>query len=346
MYYNINMKKEKKQSNKIVIYKTSRKEEPLDVLLQKNSIFLTQKQVASLFDVQKAAISKHVKNIFDSEELSKKATVSILETVEREGQRNIVRRIAYYNLDLVLSIGYRVNSKKATQFRIWATKVLKQHIEQYSVNRYVINEKRSKEKKNVKLDELEKTINFLKRIVKNKKLKSVEARGLLEVITDYANSWVILQKYDERKLELVKNGKIIDSLDYDFSRREIDKLKSELISRKQASNIFGQERIGILPGIVKNLEQTFAGKSLYPTIEERAAHLLYFVIKDHPFVDGNKRIGSFLFILFLAKNNYLFDKRGERRINENTLVSLALLIAESDPKEKDTMIALITNLLI
>ena len=155
-----------------------------------------------------------------------------------------------------------------------------------------------------------------------------------------------MQKYDEHQLQVIKQGKIINNLNYDFSKNEINELKNKLIKEKQAADIFGRERENSLEGIIKNLEQTFAGKNLYPTIKERAAHLLYFIIKDHPFVDGNKRIGSFLFILFLVKNNYLYNKKGEKKINDGALASLALLIAESDPKEKEVMVALITNLLI
>ena len=168
---------------------------------------------------------------------------------------------------------------------------------------------------------------------------------MLKVITDYANSWVILQKYDERQLRIVKSGRVIRGLDYDFSKNEINELKNKLIRAKQATDIFGRERELSLEGIIKNLEQTFAGKNLYPSVAERAAHLLYFIIKDHPFIDGNKRIGSFLFILFLVKNNYLYNKKGEKKINDNALASLALLIAESNPKEKEIMVALVTNLL-
>jgi len=327
--------------DEIVIYKAKGGAPDLMVKMDKETIWLTLDQIASLFAVDKSGISRHISNIFKSGELSPMATVAKNATVQREGKREVMRQIEYYNLDVVISVGYRINSKYATQFRIWATNILKSHI----IKGYTINEKRLKENKDLKLSELEKTVNFLRRIINNRQLKSIEVRGLLKVITDYANSWIILQKYDERKLEIVKRGKVINSLDYSFSKDEIFELKNKLIKEKQATDIFGQEREGALEGIIKNLEQTFAGKNLYPTAAERAAHLLYFVIKDHPFVDGNKRIGSFLFILFLVTNNYLYNKKGEKKINDSALASLALLIAKSDPKEKDIMVALITNLL-
>ncbi|MFA4942787.1 MAG: virulence protein RhuM/Fic/DOC family protein [Patescibacteria group bacterium] len=334
----------KKISSKdeIVIYKAKDGLPDLVVKMEKETIWLTLNQIASLFVTDKSGISRHISNIFKSGELSPMATVAKIATVQKEGGREIVRQIEYYNLDAIISVGYRVNSKRATQFRIWATNVLKSHI----IKGYTINEKRLKENKDLKLGELEKTVNFLQRVINNRQLKSIEAKGLLKVITDYANSWIILQRYDEQKLEIIKNGKVSYNLNYDFSVNEIKELKKKLIKEKQATDIFGRERENSLAGIVRNLEQTFGGKNLYPTIEERAAHLLYFVIKDHPFIDGNKRIGSFLFILFLVKNNYLYNKKGEKKINDGALASLALLIAESDPKEKNVMVALITNLLI
>ena len=242
---------------------------------------------------------------------------------------------------MVISIGYRVNSRRATQFRIWANSVLRE----YLVKGYAINEKRLQENKELKLNELQNTICFLQKVISNHQLKSNEAKGLLKVITNYANSWIILQRYDENKLQLKKSGRIVEALSYELSKNEIAELKQELFMNKQATDIFGLERENGLKMIIGNLEQTYSGKKLYPNIEDRAAHLLYFIIKDRPFVDGNKRIGSFLFILFLIKNNYLYNKKGEKNINDNALASLALLIAASNPKEKDLMIALVSNLL-
>lgn len=322
--------------DEIIIYKAKDGAPDLMVKMQKETIWLTQQQIAILFDIERSVITKHLSNIFKVGELEEKSNVQKMHIPNSD------KPVKFYNLDVIISVGYRVNSKRATQFRIWATKVLKEHI----VKGYTINERRLKENKDLKLDELEKTINFLRRVINNRQLKSMEAEGLLKVITDYANSWVVLQRYDERQLKIIKNGKVSYNLNYDFSLEEIKELKIKLIEEGQATDIFGQERENSLEGIIRNLEQTFDGQNLYPTIGERAAHLLYFIIKDHPFIDGNKRIGSFLFIVFLIKNNYLYNKKGEKKINDNALASLALLIAESNPKEKNTMVALVTNLLI
>lgn len=194
---------------------------------------------------------------------------------------------------------------------------------------------------------MERAMTLLQRVITTKQLDTIESQGLLKVITDYTQTWVLLQQYDEGKLHLPKiTGKALAKLDYEESQKAFQQLKAELRSKREAGDLFGQERGPAFQGIIGNLYQTFGGKEVYPSLEEKSAHLLYFVIKDHPFVDGNKRIGSFLFILFLVKNNYLLNKKGERKINDNALVALALLIAESDPKEKDVIIALVTNLLV
>lgn len=250
--------------------------------------------------------------------------------------------VSLYNLDVIISLGYRVNSKRATQFRIWATKVLREHI----VKGFTLNEKRLVEQQQSKLKELEKAVVLLQNAAQAAITKS-EAIGLLSIITGYAKSWILLQKYDNKDINLISRGlsKPAGQIRYGEAKKAIDLLKEDLINKKEASELFGIERESALEGILESIHQTFGGKELYPSIEEKAAHVLYFIIKDHPFVDGNKRIGSFLFILFLHKNNYLFKSTGETKINDNTLVAIALLIAESKPKEKETMIALISNLL-
>lgn len=338
------MKKSKKTTKKgeIVIYQA--KSGPVEILadINKNTFWLTQQQVGELFQVQKAAISKHVSNIFKSGELNKKSTVSILEIVQKEGARLITRSIEHYNLDLVVSIGYRVNSTRATQFRIWATKVLREHI----IKGYTINKQRLPKLEDKQLNELEQTVGLIKKTLLNRQLSSFEESGLLRVITDYANTWVLLQKYDEAKLALPSKTKSVKAkLSYDLAVEAISGLKKDLLDKKQATGIFGQEREHGLEQIVMNLEQSFGGVKLYPSVEQQAAHLLYFVIKDHPFVDGNKRIASFLFVLFLARNKALVKNNGEKKISDYTLVALALLIAESDPKQKDIMVKLIMNFL-
>jgi len=339
------MNKKKKDNfpkGEIVIYKTKDGKAKLEVNLREETVWLTQKQIADLFDVNVPAASKHIKNIFKDKELEYGATVSKMEIVQKEGNRMIQRMTEFYNLDMIISIGYRVNSQRATQFRIWATKVLKDHL----LKGFTVNEKRLKEQKISKLQELEKAIALLQGAIQNRELNKIEAEGLLKVITDYANSWILLQKYDEGKLAVPKKtSKFLWELNYDEAKKAVDELKNNLIKNKQAAEIFGQERGHGLDAIIGNLNQSFGGKKLYPGIEEKAAHLLYFVIKDHPFVDGNKRSASFLFILFLSKNNFLLNKKGEHKVNDNALVALALLVAESAPKEKEVMVALIANLL-
>lgn len=333
------MKKKKKSDfpkGEIVIYKTKDGQAKLEVSLREETVWLTQKQIADLFNTERSVITKHINNVFKTGELEEKSNVHFLHIANSD------KPVKFYNLDTIISIGYRVNSQRATQFRIWATRILREHL----LKGFTINEKRLKEQKQVKLQELENAIALLQSAIRNRELNKIEAEGLLKVITDYANSWILLQKYDEGKLIIrKKTSKFRWELDYEEAKKSIGELKDNLIKNKRAMEIFGQERGHGLDAIIGNLNQSFSGKKLYPSLEEKAAHLLYFVIKDHPFVDGNKRIASLLFIQFLAENNYLFRKNGERKINNNTLVALALLVAESNPKEKDVMVALITNLL-
>ncbi|MBI2463551.1 virulence protein RhuM/Fic/DOC family protein [Candidatus Peregrinibacteria bacterium] len=330
------MKKENKQ---IAIYQASNGAVEVRLDVNQETIFLPQQQVGDLFNVQKAAISKHAKNIFDIGELDKKSTVSILETVQTEGKRKIVRKIEYYNLDLILSIGYRVNSANATKFRQWATKTLRQHI----MAGYTINEKQLLEAKN-KFHELAEAVLFLQKQSKKELLRGQETE-ILNLLADYSKTLSLLEQYDKGKLEEEKGKKTKFVLRYDDCVKIIAELKKELIAKKEASDLFGQERDGSFEGIIKGLYQTFGKKELYQTIEDKASHILYLIIKDHPFSDGNKRSAAFLFVYFLDKSDYLFKKSGERKINDNALTALALLIAESDPKDKEVMIKIIKNLL-
>jgi death-on-curing family protein len=327
------------KNKEIIIYKDKSGKISLDVKLKKETIWLTQKQIAILFDVNIPAISKHIKNIYKEKELDVKSTVSKMETVQVEGSRSIKRVIEMYNLDVTIAVGYRVNSKRATEFRIWATKTLKEHI----LKGYTINQKRIKELKNKQLEEFKEAVGLIKKTVETKRLSSDENEGLLRVITDYANTWATLQQYDKGKLQTKKTAKVKNVLDYNVSCEAISRLKDSLIKKKEASDLFGRERDDTLKGVLGSINQSFGGKELYLSIEEKASHLIYFVIKNHPFIDGNKRIGSLLFILFLARNKYLFNKKGEKKFSDNALVALALLVAESDPKQKDIIIKLIIN---
>lgn len=262
-----------------------------------------------------------------------------METVQAEGERKITRKIEYYNLDLILSIGYLVNSTNATKFRQWATKTLRQHI----LAGFTINNKRLLETQN-KFHELQEAVLFLQKESKKELLKGQETE-ILNLLADYSKTLSLLDKYDKGKLTEQKGAKTKFILKYEDCVKIIVELKKELIVKEEAGDLFGQERDGSFEGIIKGLYQTFARKELYPTIEDKASHLLYFIIKDHPFSDGNKRSAAFLFVYFLNKTNYLFKKTGERKINDNALVALALLIAESNPKDKEVMIKIIKNLI-
>jgi death-on-curing family protein len=330
------MKKQAFQKGEIIIYKTSKNEVELKVRLEQETVWLDAHQMALVFDVNRPAVVKHINNIYRTGELGKKLTCSILEQVAADGK---VRRMNLYNLDMIISVGYRVNSKRATQFRVWATTVLKKHL----IKGYTINQKRLLQSKN-KFKELQEAVLFLQEKSRHKLLSGQE-QEILSLLSNYAKTLTLLEKYDKEKLTRPKGEKSKFILDYDNCKDIITKLKKELIAKKEAGDIFGQEYEGRFNGILGSVYQTFGAKELYLSIEEKAAHLLYFIIKDHPFTDGNKRIGSFLFIYFLDKNNYLYKKSGEKKINDNALTALALLIAVSDPREKEKMIKIITNLL-
>jgi death-on-curing family protein len=339
---NKNLKTNDISKSEIIIYRAKDGRAKLDIKLDKETVWLTQAQISQLFGIQRPAITKHLNNIFKSGELNDNLVSSILEHTTKHGAikgKTQVKSIKFYNLDAIISVGYRVNSKRATEFRVWATQVLKKHI----IDGFTINQKRLKEQE---LNKLEGAIRLFQNTMQSKKITSSEAKGLLQIITDYADSWVLLQQYDEGKLEIQKSKiKKIQVIDYESARDSIDKFKNKLINKKQASNIFGQERDKTLQGILGTISQSFSGKEFYPSMEEKAAHLLYFIIKDHPFVDGNKRIAAFLFILFLKQNRFLLNKKGENKISNNALVALALLVAQSQPREKNVMIILITNLI-
>lgn len=305
------------------------------VRLGHETVWLTQRQMAELFDTSSDNISLHLKNIYSSGELQQTATTEDFSAVQKEGNRDVRRNRKHYNLDAIISVGYRVNSKRGVRFRQWATTILRQHF----IQGYTANERRLAEKG---LAEMEQTLALLSRTLQRHELVTDEGNAILEVVGRYARSWSLLLQYDEDRLELPGTRHPLHRpLDYARTTQATTALKDDLLARGEASELFGQERQHGLQSILGNLDQTFGGQDLYPSVEEKAAHLLYFVIKDHPFSDGNKRIGSFLFLLFLQENQ-LLEGSG---FNDNALVALALLIAESDPKQKDLLIRLIMNLL-
>jgi len=321
------------KKGEIVIYQTPKKEVELKVRLEKETVWLTQVQVALLFDTERSVITKHLRNIFRGGELAEKSNVQFLHIAGSD------KPVKFYNLDAIISVGYRVSSKRATQFRIWATRVLKQHI----LQGYTINQKRLLEAQE-KFKELQSTIAFLQE-KSQKELLSGQEKEILNLLSSYAKTLTLLGEYDKGEIRKIKGNKAKYILRHEGCEGIISEIKRELIIKKEAGELFGQELSGGFKGIIRGLYQTFNKKELYPTIEDKAAHLLYFTIKDHPFTDGNKRIGSFLFIYFLDKNNYLYRPAGEKKINDNALVALSLLIAESNPKEKEIMIKIIKSLI-
>lgn len=323
----------------IEIYQT--KDKRIEVKFEGDSVWLTQKQIASVFGTEIPAINKHITNILKTGELKALSTVSKMEIVQTEGTRKVTRRVEHYNLDMIISIGYRVNSQKATRFRIWATDVLKNHL----VNGYTLNEKRLSQLVQ-NMQQLEQAVKVFRQIGNADKLNESEAKGLLDIITNYTQSFILLNQFDSNSLPEAKlNENITYEIEYNEAVKAIAELKKQLIKKKEASALFGNERDGAFGGILNSVVQTFGGEYLYKSIEAQAAHLLYFVIKNHPFTDGNKRIGAFLFVWFLEKNRHRFKQSGELKINDNALVALALLVAQSNPDDKDLMISLVINLI-
>ncbi len=317
--------------NEVVIYTSKNGDVSLYTDAENSTLLANLKEIANLFGVQKAAISKHLKNIFKENELEEKATVSILETVQKEGKRTIIRQIKYYNLDAILSVGYRVNSKNATEFRIWATKTLKQHI----TKGYTINQKVLENNKQQFLD----TLKDLRILSQNNNL--IQPEDILSLIESFSNTFFTLEKFDKNNFP--KKGEIseIKASANDLST-DLQLLKDQLIKKREATELFAQEKKqGNLKGIFGNVFQSVFGVDAYPSVEEKAAHLLYFIVKNHPFNDGNKRSGAFSFVWLLQKANYDFTQK----ITPETLTTLTLLIAISAPDEKDKMIGLVLLLL-
>ncbi len=324
------------KKGEVVIYKPKGGDVELKVKFQDETVWLTQPQIAKLFGIERPAITKHLNNIFNSRELEKNSVCSILEHTATDGKKY---KTQFYNLDVIISVGYRVNSQRATQFRIWATKTLKN----YLLEGYVVNENRLLEASE-KFRSLQSAIDFFRKKSQAELLRGQE-KGLLNLLADYSKTLTLLEQYDKNSLKEIKGGESKFILKYEICIDVIAQIKKELIFKGEAGDIFGFEVDHKFESLAKNIYQTFSGNELYGGIEQKAANLLYLAIKDHPFTDGNKRIASFLFVYFLDKNNYLYRDSGERKINDNALTALTLLVAESDPKEKDQMVVLISQLI-
>jgi len=318
----------------IILYKTPKGDTQIDVKLEEETVWLTQKQMSLLFQTERSVITKHINNILNTKELLRKSVCAKFAHTATDGK---MYKSNFYNLDMIISVGYRVNSKRGTQFRIWANRVLKE----YLIKGYALNEKRLKDQTE-KIKELEKTIDIFSKVTESYQLKKDEFAGIIRVVKDYTYALDLLDKFDRKSLQVSSTNKDdLFKINYKSAKKVITKMKEKF----GGSDLFGKEKDKSFHGTVGTIYQTFGKKELYPSIEEKAAHLLYFTIKNHSFVDGNKRIAAALFLWFLEMNRYLYAKNGRKRIADNALVALCLLIAESNPKEKDTIVKVVVNLI-
>lgn len=322
-------------NNSIEIYRSQDGSIQLNVKLENDTVWLTQSQMAELFGVDRTSIVRHIRNIYKSEELDQNSTCAKNAQVRTEGNRSILREIPYYNLDMIISVGYRVNSKNATSFRRWATSVLKQ----YLIKGYAINQQ-------IKLDrynELKDVVRLMSRTVGlQEKVTSEEYGGLFNVISDYVYALDTLDHYDYQSLSIQKTTKEEPfRATYDNAMEAINALKEKF----GGSQWFANEKDDSFKSSIGQIYQTFGGEDLYPSVEEKAAMLLYLVVKNHSFSDGNKRIAAMLFLWFLNNNHVLYAEDGHKRIADNTLVALTLMIAESRTDEKDVMVKVVVNLI-
>ena len=309
------------KQDSLIFYKSEDGNIQLNVKLEKDTVWLTQSQMSNLFGVDRTVIVRHIRNIYKSAELYEDATCAKNAQVQEEGGRTVRRTIPYYNLDMIISVGYRVNSKNATQFRIWATSILKQ----YLIKGYAINDQR--------LQQLGEVIRIMKRTQ-----NELDAKQVLSVIENYSTALTLLDDYDHQCMKRPEGSKATYVLSYEECRNLIDQMRFNA-----DSDLFGHEKDESFKGSIGNIYQSFGGEDVYPSLEEKAANLLYFVTKNHSFSDGNKRIAATVFLYFLDKNGILYDENGNKRIADYTLVALTIMIAESRIEEKEMMISIIMN---
>jgi len=311
----------------IVLYSDPDGAIKLDVRLVRETLWLSQKQMALLFDTERSVITKHLRNIFKSQELKKDSVCAIFAQTAADGK---TYQVEHFNLDAVLSVGYRVNSMRGTQFRIWATQVLRDHL----VKGYSVNVKR--------LQELRQSLKLVGQVLQRYDVTSDQARALLQVVTDYAVALDLLDDYDHQRVSVARlKPEEARGIDYDEAMAVIGELRRKF----GGSDLFGREKDQSLHGSLGAVMQSFDGKDLYPSLEEKAAHLLYFLVKNHSFVDGNKRIGAALFLWFMEKNGILYRADSSRHIADNALVAITLMIAESNPNQKDILTKVVVNLI-
>ena len=315
--------------SEVVIYQAEDGKTRLEVQLEQETVWLSQAQLVDLFERDVSVISRHIRNVFKEGELDEKSNLQKMQIANSD------RPVAFYNLDVIISVGYRVKSQRGTQFRQWATRILREHL----VKGYTLNEQRLAEQ-NQKLVEMQRAVTLLSRTLEQQQLVSDTGQDVLQVITDYAYALATLDRYDHGSLIVeATSGPAAFVLDYAQAIAIVQSMKTDF------DGLFGQEKDQGFKSALGAIYQTFDGKDVYPSAEEKAANLLYFVVKNHAFTDGNKRIAAAVFIYFLARNSILYREDGSKRLADNALVALTLLIAESRPEEKDTIVKVIVNLI-
>ena len=321
--------------NKIVIYQTEDGQTQIDVRMENETVWLTQAQMAELFQTDRTSIVRHINNIYKVEELERDATYAKIAQVQKEGERTVRRLVPYFNLDMIISVGYRVNSKRGVKFRQWANRVLKQ----YLMKGYAVNERIRREQ----IGELRQLVQLVGRTLQNREMTSeVESQDLLDVVVDYTYALDTLDNYDYERLSIDKiTPEESFRATYEGAMREIERLRE----RFGGLVLFGNEKDDSFKSSIGQIYQTFGGEELYPSVEEKAAMLLYLVTKNHSFSDGNKRIAATLFLWFLNGNHILYNVDGSKRLADSTLVALTLMIAESKTEEMDVMVKVVVNLI-
>jgi prophage maintenance system killer protein len=328
---------ENKNNEQIIIYKTERGETQIDVRLEQDSVWLSQAQMVELFDRDLRTINEHIQNIYKEGELEKVRTIRKSRIVRQEGERQVARNIEHYNLDVIISVGYRVKSARGTQFRIWANNVLKQ----YLIQGYALNERKLQAEQE-KLGDLHAAITLIARLAQKKALSDEESESILTVLAQYSHALTVLDDYDHQRLEIIGTTSLEQpKIGYDEAINQIHLWRE----KEKLGGLFGNEKDDSFKGSLETIYQTFDAEELYPSIEEKAANLLYFIVKNHSFSDGNKRIAAAIFVWFLERNQFLYKETGEKRIADNALVAFTLLIAESKPDEREMIVKVIINLI-
>jgi prophage maintenance system killer protein len=323
--------------NQITIYQSSDGCVQLEVTLDQETVWLNQRQLSALFDKDVRTINEHIHNVFSEQELGVESTVRKFRIVQQEGKRQVNREVEHYNLDMIISVGYRVNSKKGTQFRIWASNILKQ----YLIQGYALNEQELQAQKE-KLANLRQAIVLSSRLFQTEKLSESQSQGILAILEKYSHALTVLDDYDHQRLAIEGTQVLAHpKITYAEAIEQIRLWRHQ----ENLGGLFGNEKDESFKSSLETIYQTFGGAELYPSIEEKAANLLYFIVKNHSFSDGNKRIAAAIFVWFLERHHYLYNAGGEKRIADNALVAFTLLIAESKPDEKEMIVKVIINLI-